>query len=228
MIEVKELYKSFDSHPVLRGISLKVRDKERIVILGRSGSGKTVLLKCITGLLTPDKGRIVIDGREVIPSNEKALFKILRKIGFVFQGSALLDSLTVRENISLGPKEQGIKTTDDIVYKNLELVGLEKRVADLYPSELSGGMKKLVAIARAVALSPKYLFYDEPTSGLDPVMRERIIELILSLSQKLSTTSIIVTHDLVLAKRVAERILFLKGGSLLLPEDIENIEEFYE
>ncbi len=228
MIEVKELYKSFDSHQVLRGISLKVRDKERIVILGRSGSGKTVLLKCITGLLTPDKGRIVIDGREVIPSNEKALFKILRKIGFVFQGSALLDSLTVRENISLGPKEQGIKTTDDIVYKNLELVGLEKRVADLYPSELSGGMKKLVAIARAVALSPKYLFYDEPTSGLDPVMRERIIELILSLSQKLSTTSIIVTHDLVLAKRVAERILFLKGGSLLLPEDIENIEEFYE
>lgn len=228
MIEVKELYKSFDSHQVLKSISLKVKDKERIVILGRSGSGKTVLLKCITGLLTPDKGRVVIDGIEVTSSDEKGLFKILRRIGFVFQGSALLDSLTVRENISLGPKEQGIRTTDEIVYKNLELVGLEKRVADLYPSELSGGMKKLVAIARAVALSPKYLFYDEPTSALDPVMRERIIELILSLSSKLSTTSIIVTHDLILAKRVAERILFLKGGSLLLPEHIENIEEFYE
>ena len=228
MIEIERLYKSFDSHQVLKGISLKVRDRERVVILGRSGSGKTVLLKCIVGLLTPDKGRVIVDGIEVSTGDKTSLFQIRQKMGFVFQASALLDSLTVKENISLGPKEQGINDPERIVYKNLELVGLERRVKDLYPSELSGGMKKLVAIARAIALSPKYLFYDEPTSGLDPVMRERIIELILSLSEKLSTTSVVVTHDLILAKKVAERILFLKGGVLLLPEHIENIEEFYE
>lgn len=230
MIEIKGLHKSFDSKPVLAGVDATIKDRERIVILGRSGSGKTVLLKCIIGLIQPDQGTIVIDGTDIVRTNHRSLFKARRQMGFVFQGSALLDSLTVEGNIGLALSEQGFgrSAIREITAEKLSLVGLEQRVADQFPQELSGGQKKLVAIARAIAVQPHYLFYDEPSTGLDPHVRDQIIELIVALALRFAITSVIVTHDLYLARKTGERLLFLKTGRLLLPEHIERIEDFYE
>lgn len=230
MIKISNLYKSFDSKPVLAGVNLTIKDQERVVILGRSGSGKTVLLKCIIGLIKPDQGEILVDGTDISRTNYRSLFKVRRQMGFVFQSSALLDSLTVEGNIGLALAEQGMGRSQirKTALEKLALVGLDARVASQYPQELSGGQKKLVAIARAIALTPHYLFYDEPSTGLDPHIRDQIIELIVDLAQKFAITSIIVTHDLYLARKAGERLLFLKSGRLLLPEHVERIEDFYE
>jgi phospholipid/cholesterol/gamma-HCH transport system ATP-binding protein len=230
MIEINNLYKSFDSKPVLTGVTVLIRDRERLVILGRSGSGKTVLLKCIIGLLKADRGEILVDGTDIVRTNRRSLFTARKQMGFVFQASALLDSLTVEANIGLALREQGMSRARirQTVEEKLGVVGLEPRVAGQYPQELSGGQKKLVAIARAVALQPRYLFYDEPSTGLDPHVRDQIIALILDLARQFAITSVIVTHDLFLARKTGERLLFLKAGKLALPEHVERIEDFYE
>lgn len=229
MIRVEGLHKSFDNRPVFSGLSLEVEDQERAVILGRSGSGKTVFLKCVVGLLLPDSGMIWLDGVEVTRAGRQELLALRRRVGFVFQGSALLDSLTVRENIGLTLSEAGMGEAEieGMIRERLSEVGLDPETARLYPAQLSGGMRKQVAVARALALNPPYLFYDEPTAGLDLRMRERMIELILKIAERMRNTVVVVTHDLYLARRVSTKFYFIKDYKLISPSPEERLEDFY-
>lgn len=214
MIKVEGLSVSFNGKKVLNNVNLSIEKGDKVVILGKSGSGKTVLLKSIAGLLS-FQGNVKIKG----------------KIGFVFQLSALFDSFTVYKNIALGLEEQNNISKEEIksrVFDSLTSVGLEKNVAYLFPEQLSGGMKKLVAIARVIALRPDHIFYDEPTTGLDPKMSERIENLIKRLSYRYKVTSLIVTHDLSLAKKLGEKIFFLKHGRIFPVKDRKKIWELYE
>jgi len=217
MIEIENLYKSFNGNDVLKGLSLTVKEVETVTVIGRSGSGKSVLLKAIIGLLIPDTGDVWIDGQNVktLPMNE--LYKLRLKIGVVFQGSALLDSLSVAENVALGLTENKRISSDrirEIVKGKLSLVELEG-VENKRISELSGGMKKRVAIARALAANPSYILYDEPTTALDPITARTINELILTLKRKLRITGIVVTHDMESAFYVADRIAMLHDGTII-------------
>ena len=198
MIQITDLKKSFGTKQVLRGINLTIKEGETVAIIGESGCGKSVLLKHIIGLLFPDEGTVFIDGLEISVANEREIYAVRRQIGFLFQNSALFDSMTVYENITLGLWEGGIrdeKQLQEIAKTKLELVGLHG-IEDRNPSELSGGMRKRVGLARALAMEPKYMFYDEPTTGLDPVTSNQIDNLIANLTHKLPVTSVIVTHDL--------------------------------
>ncbi len=217
MIEIKNLHKSFGNNSVLKGINLTINTGESLAIIGKSGCGKSVLLKHIVGLLNPDAGEIIIDGISLNNINKKELYKIRRRFGFLFQGAALFDSMTVFENVSLpivennyGYSMSEIKKT---VEEKLELVGL-CNILDLKPSELSGGMKKRVALARALITNPEYILYDEPTTGLDPIMSDSIDELVKDLNDKLNVTSIIVTHDMFSVKNTAERIAMIHEGKI--------------
>ena len=214
MIEVTNLKKSFDAQPVLKGINLTIHDGETVAIIGESGCGKSVLLKHIIGLLTPDEGTVLLDGINIADSGEEVLYSLRRRIGFLFQSAALFDSMTVYENIVLGLWESGERDEDklhQIAKEKLSLVGL-RNIENLKPSSLSGGMKKRVGLARALAMQPKYMFYDEPTTGLDPVTSDQIDYLILSLTESFSTTNLIVTHDLFTVKRIAKRVIYLYEG----------------
>jgi phospholipid/cholesterol/gamma-HCH transport system ATP-binding protein len=229
MIRVEGLNKSFDGREVFSSLSLEVLDRERVAILGRTGSGKTVLLKCLVGLIAPDSGRIWLDGVEVTRAGRGELLKLRRHVGFVFQGNALLDSLTVADNIGLTLSEVGMAQAEReaVIQEKIALVGLDLDLARLYPAQLSGGMQKQVAIARALALNPSCLFYDEPTTGLDPMMRERVVELILNIAQGMGVTSVIVSHDLYLARKVSTRLYFLKDHKVLSPSSEMRLEDFY-
>lgn len=217
MIQIKNLHKRFGSNYVLRGIDLTINDGESLAIIGKSGCGKSVLLKHIVGLLMPDDGYIEIDGRSINDINKKELYQIRRRFGFLFQGSALFDSMTVFENVSLPLIENNFgyskKEIEKIVEEKLELVGLP-HIQDLKPAELSGGMKKRVALARALVTNPDYILYDEPTTGLDPIMSDSIDDLIKDLNEKLNVTSIIVTHDMFSVKNTAERIAMMHEGKI--------------
>ncbi len=225
MIELKNVSKSFGSNSVLKSLNLKVCKGENITIIGQSGSGKSVLIKHIIGLLKPDAGEIFIDGIEITTLKEKKLFKLIEKFGMVFQGGALFDSLTVGENIAFGIREKKDKhEINGIVNESLDNVGLPG-ISDLMPSELSGGMKKRVSIARAIAKKPKIIMYDEPTTGLDPIMADVINELVIKVGEMPGITSIIITHDMVSAYKVSKRIAVLYDGKIIetgLPEDIKN------
>ncbi len=225
MIVVRELYKSFGDKEVLRGINLKIERGETLAILGRSGEGKTVLLKNMVGLMKPDRGSVEIDGFEITSATRRELYKFRRNMGFVFQGSALFDSMTVFWNVALPLAEAGFKKSEieSMVSEALRLVGLEG-TENLYPAELSGGMQKRVGVARAIVSKPKVLFYDEPTAGLDPVTADSIGELILKLKQELGTTSVVVTHDLHLATKVSDRIALLKGGVVAWEGRVEDLK----
>jgi phospholipid/cholesterol/gamma-HCH transport system ATP-binding protein len=217
MIKIENLYKSFNGNDVLKGLSLNVDDGKTVVVIGRSGCGKSVLLKHITGLLRADKGDVWVDGQNVTNLSRDELFKLRLKIGVVFQGSALLDSLSVGENVALGLTENMRISLDKvrrIVKEKLSLVELEG-VEDKRIPELSGGMKKRVAVARALAANPSYILYDEPTTALDPITARTINELILSLKRKLKITGIIVTHDMESAFFVADRIAMLHDGKII-------------
>ena len=214
MIEIRNLKKSFGEHEVLRGIDLTIGDRETVAIIGRSGCGKSVLLKHIIGLLQPDDGTILVDGIDVTEASSSEMYALRKKIGFLFQSAALFDSMTVHENIVLGLWESGErdeKKLAAIATEKLGLVGLHG-IERSKPSSLSGGMKKRVGLARALAMKPKYMFYDEPTTGLDPVTSDQIDNLILSLTEKFSTTDLIVTHDLFTVQRIAKRVVFLENG----------------
>ena len=216
MIEIVNLHKSFYDNHVLRGVNLKVYDGETLVIIGKSGCGKSVLLKHIMGILKPDEGKVLVDGIDINHS-ESNLFEIRKRFGMVFQGAALFDSLTVAENVIIGLREHtrlSYKEMLDIAKEKLSLVGLEG-TEHLKPAELSGGMKKRVGIARALAHDPEYILYDEPTTGLDPIMADRINKLMLDLKRRLKKTTIIVTHDMHSAFMVGDRIAMLDEGKII-------------
>lgn len=214
MIEIRNLQKSFNEKPVLRGVNLTIEPGERIVIMGRSGCGKSVLLKNIIGLIKPDDGEIFIDGEDVTKLKQKDLFKVRKKFGMLFQASALFDSMSVEENISLSLREHTSLSDEEIkrkVLANLERVGLP-HIGGMAPADLSGGMKKRVGLARALAMDPSYILYDEPTTGLDPIMADIIDSLILEIGSSLNVTSIIVTHDIKSAFTAGSRITMLHRG----------------
>ncbi|MEP7235197.1 MAG: ATP-binding cassette domain-containing protein [Ignavibacteriota bacterium] len=225
MIEISKLKKSFGENEVLRGIDITINDGETVAIIGESGCGKSVLLKHIIGLMHPDSGSVTVDGVNMIEATETMLYSVRRRIGFLFQSAALFDSMTVYENTVLGLWESGERDEAklrQIATEKLSLVGLHG-ILDAKPADLSGGMKKRVGLARALALQPKYMFYDEPTTGLDPVTSDQIDYLILSLTESFSTTNLIVTHDLFTVKRIAKRVIYLYHGLVFFdgtPEEL--------
>ena len=226
IIDIEGLSKSFNGQVVLEDVALRIYDGETIVILGASGSGKTVLMSLLIGLLEPDAGRITIDGEEVTAFSRDRQWDMLRlKMGFLFQGSALYDSMTIAENISFA-LEQHLELTDeqirDIVSEKLRLVELEG-VEEKMPSELSGGMQKRAALARAIAFDPRIIVYDEPTTGLDPIRAKHISELVVRLQRELQVTSIVVTHDLICASKVADRLALLHAGRFLFIGTMEEL-----
>lgn len=226
MIKINNVYRTFAAKEVLKGVNLSVNKGEIYLVIGRSGAGKTVLLKNIIGLLRPDSGTICIDNVDITQLTKKSLEKIRLQFGLVFQGSALFDSLTIEENVGffltqhtdLNKKEIGYKVTE-----NLALVGL-KGIENLYPYELSGGMRKRVAIARAIIYSPKIIIYDEPTTGIDPIAVDKIVSLIGDLNKRLSITSLIVTHDLEVGLKLADRLAFLLGGKIIFEGDKNDLK----
>ena len=216
MIEIKNLVKSFGGKPVLRGVNLSIEEGMTNVIIGASGCGKSVLLKHIVGLLKPDAGHILIDGEDITTMNEKQIYAIRKKFGFLFQSAALFDSMTVGENVGIALRENTNKPKqeiDKIVSEKLGLVNLPG-TENLMPSELSGGMKKRVGLARALATNPQYILYDEPTTGLDPVTSETIDELMesVALNKNLEVTSIIVTHDIFTVYEIGDRVSMMYEG----------------
>ncbi len=230
MIEIIDLHKSFGNHHVLKGVNLKIEKGESMVVIGGSGSGKSVLLKHIIGILKPDKGNVLIDGIDITKLNERELYEIRKKFGMLFQMAALFDSLTVWENVGFALTRQKKMRDEDvkkIASEKLRLVGLVN-VEDLMPSELSGGMKKRVGLARAIAHEPEILLYDEPTTGLDPIMADAINDLIIEMKNKLSVTSIAITHDMHSAYKIADRIAMLYDGKIIgtgTPDEIKNTED---
>ena len=214
MIEAEHIYKSFGSNDVLKDVSLTIDDGETLAIIGRSGSGKSVLMKHLIGLLKPDQGRVRVDGVDINAISYKALRKVRRNFGVLFQGGALFDSMNSFENVAF-PLRTFTKMTDAEITREVEeclaMVNLPD-VGPKLPSELSGGMKKRVALARAVSLRPRYIIYDEPTSGLDPETSNTIDELISNLAEQLNVTSIVVTHDMHSVLSIADRAAFIHQG----------------
>jgi len=227
MIELINLCKAFDDNIVLDNVNLTIKDGETIVIIGRSGTGKSVMLKHIIGLMKPDSGQVIIDGQDVTRLGGKELNELRLKFGMLFQGAALFDSLSVRDNVAFNLLEHRKMDDDSIdrrVAECLELVGL-KGIEGLKPSELSGGMRKRVGLARAICMDPKIILYDEPTTGVDPIMADAVNDLIKSLQSKLKTTAIAVTHDMTSAYKIADRIAMLYKGKIVesgTPEQIKN------
>ncbi|MCX7877475.1 MAG: ABC transporter ATP-binding protein [Ignavibacteria bacterium] len=216
MIEIKNLKKSFGSKQVLKGVNLNIDKGKTTVIIGASGCGKSVLLKHIIGLLKPDEGNILIDGADITRMNEKEVYEVRKKFGFLFQSAALFDSMTVGENVGLGLKENTElprEKISEIVTEKLKLVNLPG-TENLMPSELSGGMRKRVGLARALATNPEYILYDEPTTGLDPITSETIDELMdtVARSKELSVTSIIVTHDIFTVYEIGDWVAMMHDG----------------
>jgi len=228
MIKVENLYKSFETKKVLQGVSLEVKDGETLVIIGGSGTGKSILLKNLVGLIKPDSGKIIIDGIDVTKTNKKNLREIQKKIGFLFQEAALFDSLTIEENVSFGMKNLTNLSEEEMkkrVSSCLNMVGLSSDIEKLKPSALSGGMKKRVGLARSIAYQPKYIFYDEPTTGLDPIMSDVIGELIIHLKKELKVSSIVVTHDMNSAYKIADRIIMLYLGKVIFEGTVEKLKQ---
>ena len=215
VIRIRNLYKAFDGDEVLKGVDLDLKQGENLVVLGRSGTGKSVLIKCIVGLIQPDEGEISVMGQNVGSMNKEEMNALRRQVGFSFQLSALYDSMTVRQNLEFPLKRNlGIfdqKELDERVMTALEEVGLANS-ADQWPADLSGGQKKRIGIARTLILNPKIMLYDEPTAGLDPITSEEINNLILEVQKLHGTSSIIITHDLTCARTIANRIIFLYNG----------------
>ena len=227
MIEIINLIKNFNRHRVLDGVNLTIRDGETMVIIGRSGGGKTVLLKHIIGLMEPDEGQVIVDGQEIALFSGEELATFRLKFGMLFQGAALFDSMTVGENVAFALREHTHLSDSDIearVAECLRLVGLSG-IQHLKPAELSGGMRKRVGLARAIAMNPEIILYDEPTTGIDPIMSDVINDLIIALRDRLKVTSVVVTHDMKSAYKVADQIAMLYNGRIIevgSPEQIRN------
>lgn len=227
MISLRDVYKSFGEKQVLQGFSLEVPEGDTVVIIGYSGSGKSVAIKHIVGLLQPDRGTVFVDNLEVPKLPRRELYELRTQIGYVFQFAALFDSMTIGENVAMGLRNQGKLDTPGIhkrVAEALDLVDLPN-VEDRYPAELSGGMRKRVGLARAIALRPKYLLYDEPTTGLDPVTSAVIDELMIRMRDKLGVTSVVITHDMRSAYRVGTRIAMLYEGRVRQCGTVDEIRQ---
>lgn len=225
LIQIRDLKKSFDTLTVLDGVSIDINIGENFIVFGQSGTGKSVLLKCIVGLLQPDSGDILVDGESIINLSQKKLSEFRKSLGFLFQGAALYDSMSVRENLEFPLKRNFKFTQDEIdqkVISTLEMVSLEESV-DKMPSELSGGMRKRIGLARSIITEPKIMLYDEPTTGLDPITSKEISVLILELQKKLNMTSIVVTHDLLCAEIIADRAIVLHNGSIIKEGTIDEL-----
>jgi phospholipid/cholesterol/gamma-HCH transport system ATP-binding protein len=225
MVDVQNVSKSFGSLKVLDDVSIQIKESESLVIFGRSGTGKSVLLKCMVGLLEPDKGDITIDGHHVINMPIKKLNELRKEIGFLFQSAALYDSMTVRENLEF-PLIRNFDFTaeerEEKVRTVLKKVSLEEAI-DKMPAELSGGMKKRIGLARTIITQPKLILYDEPTTGLDPITTKEISQLILDLQSEIKATSIIITHDIVCAQIVADRAVVLDEGKIRYEGDLDKL-----
>ncbi|SHG52280.1 phospholipid/cholesterol/gamma-HCH transport system ATP-binding protein [Flavobacterium fluvii] len=228
VIVIKDLYKTFGENEVLKGINLSVNKGENLVILGRSGSGKSVTIKCLVGLVKADKGEIKIFDEEVSALNDDDLNNMRVNIGFMFQNGALYDSMSVRQNLKFALKHHTRNLAEpeieSKIMEALENVGLAESI-DKMPSELSGGMKKRIALARAIIIKPKIILYDEPTSGLDTITSREISELILSVQEKYKASSIIITHDMACAKTTGNRILILNEGEITAEGSYEELEK---
>jgi len=213
VIRIEGLIKHFGDNHVLNGFDMKLAVGENLVIMGKSGSGKSVMIKCVMGLMQPDKGKIEIMGRNVLEMEQQELDQLRKEIGFLFQGSALYDSMTVRENLEFPLRKQQMKQAekDVLVFEALESVGL-KHALELMPDELSGGMKRRVALARAIILHPKIIIYDEPTTGLDPITAKEIIQLMRDIQKKHSSAALIITHDVDCSRVIADRMILLIDG----------------
>lgn len=213
IIQIMDLRKSFDENHVLNGFSMDLYKGENLVIMGKSGSGKSVMIKCLVGLMDPDHGSIEIMGKNISEMDQKDLNNLRTEIGFLFQGSALYDSMTVRDNLKfpLRKKKKDADEEERLVLEALKSVGLTEAI-DLMPNELSGGMKRRVALARAIILHPKIIIYDEPTTGLDPITAKEIIELMISIQQNYGASSLIITHDVDCARVIANRMILLIDG----------------
>jgi phospholipid/cholesterol/gamma-HCH transport system ATP-binding protein len=227
VIVFDDVYKAFGDNEVLRGFSLEVKEGETMVIIGFSGTGKSVAIKHIVGLLEPDAGRITVDGADVNKLTRQELYKLRSQIGYVFQFAALFDSLTIADNVAMGLRKQGLLRESEIterVREALQLVDLDEDVGTRLPSELSGGMRKRVGIARSVALRPKYLLYDEPTTGLDPVTSAIIDDLMVRMQKQLGVTGIVITHDMRSAYTVGTRIAMLYEGTVRQVGTVDEIQ----
>lgn len=229
MIKIVNLHKAFGENRVLQGIDLEIEKGETLVVIGQSGSGKSVLIKHMIGIIKPDEGEIFVDGIEITSLKEDQLHQVSRKFGMLFQGAALFDSMTVAQNVSFGLERYTDFSTDriqELVEGSLDKVGL-RGVESLMPYELSGGMKKRVGLARAIAYQPEIILYDEPSTGIDPIRADAINDLINMMKKELKVTSIVITHDVVSAYKVADRIAMLYSGKIIeigTPEEIKNSE----
>ena len=227
-IKLSNVHKSFGKKVVLDGLDLDIRKGESLVIIGGSGTGKSVTLKSILGLLTPEEGSITVDGIEVVNASTKAHEQVNAQIGMLFQGAALFDSMTVWENVAFGliqGRKMKKKEARKSALEKMAQVGLTPDVGDLYPADLSGGMKKRVGLARAIATNPEIIFFDEPTTGLDPIMSDVINDLIVDSVKKLGATAVTITHDMTSARKIADRIAMLYKGKIIWIGTVKEIEK---
>lgn len=217
-LELQGVYKSFGNNHVLRGVDLSIEKGKSLVVIGGSGTGKSVMIKSVLGIVTPDKGSIKIDGQETTNLKAKDRDTLMKKFGMLFQGGALFDSLPVWENVAFGliqGKAMDRKLAKEIAIEKLRAVGLPARVAPLFPAELSGGMQKRVGLARAIAINPEIIFFDEPTTGLDPIMADVINDLIVETSKGLGATALSITHDMASARKIADHIAMIYKGQII-------------
>lgn len=227
-IELTDVRKQFNGKVVLDGLSLTVGKGESVVVIGGSGTGKSVMLKCVLGIIKPDSGSIKVDGEETVGMSEKDRERVLRKFGMLFQGAALFDSLRVWENIAFGliqGRNMNPKEARSIAMDKLAQVGLGAHVAELGPAELSGGMQKRVGLARAIASEPEIIFFDEPTTGLDPIMADVINDLIVACVQKLGASTLSITHDMASARKIANRIAMIYKGKIIWSGPTSSIDK---
>jgi len=228
IVEATDLRKSFDANAVLRGVSFELAKGETLVVMGGSGAGKTVLLRLVAGLIQPDGGRLRVFGRSIEHLSEESLLPLRRRMGYVFQSAALFDSLSVHENVAYPLREHtslGEAEIDERVVHNLSVVGLSSEVLPLLPSELSGGMRKRVGIARALSVEPEMLLFDEPTAGLDPTNSKLVADLMLHLRGGVCDTAMVVTHDVELARTVADRVAVLIAGQFAALGPVDEVLE---
>lgn len=227
-LSLREVKKSFGANHVLRGVDLDLQSGKSLVIIGGSGTGKSVLLKCILGLMSPDEGSILVDGQETANISSRARRELMKKFGMLFQGGALFDSLSIWENVAFGliyAEKMERDQAHDIALEKLKSVGLGAKVADLFPAEISGGMQKRVSLARAIATNPEIIFFDEPTTGLDPIMADVINELIVDTVKDVGASALTITHDMASARKIADDVAMIYQGQIMWQGPVDALDK---